>query len=74
MNFLLGLTLLLVTLGLLDSVPADQGEGISEDTLKRELAEQTLPSSFVSSNYSFVQKYLQLTLKEVCFLLLILNF
>lgn len=58
MNFLLGLTLLLVTLGLLDSVPADQGEGISEDTLKRELAEQTLPSSFVSSNYSFVQKYL----------------
>ncbi|XP_005476578.1 clusterin-like protein 1 isoform X1 [Oreochromis niloticus] len=35
MNFLLGLTLLLVTLGLLDSVPADQGEGISEDTLKQ---------------------------------------
>ncbi|XP_005742549.1 clusterin-like protein 1 isoform X1 [Pundamilia nyererei] len=35
MNFLLGLTLLLVTLGLLDSVPTDQGEGISEDTLKQ---------------------------------------
>lgn len=44
MNFLLGLTLLLVTLGLLDSVSTDQSEGISEDTLKRELAEQTLPS------------------------------
>lgn len=58
MNFLLGLTLLLVTLGLLDSVPTDQGDGISEDTLKREFAEQTLPSRFGSSNYSFVQKYL----------------
>lgn len=38
MKLLLGLVVLVVTLGVLYSAPEDQPRGVSEDTLKRESA------------------------------------